>query len=65
MARVVLPLLDPNFDHDFAIEDTLPRYEECGHPVLSAAFLPDAPVIAVGLRPWQQMAWGNLRDLKV
>lgn len=26
------------------------RWEDCGHPVLSATFLPDAPVIACGLR---------------
>lgn len=50
-----------NFKENFGclclFGDTLEQYEECGHPVLSAAFLPDAPVIVVGLRNGDIILW--------
>eukprot|EP00434_Breviolum_minutum_P031837 symbB.v1.2.028160.t1/scaffold2959.1/size66455/2 len=38
-------------------KDTLEQWEDCGHPVLSATFLPDAPVIACGLRNGDIILW--------
>ncbi|CAK9038642.1 Probable serine/threonine-protein kinase PkwA [Durusdinium trenchii] len=37
--------------------EELEQYEECGHPVLSAVFLPEAPVIACGLRNGDIILW--------